>query len=391
MNAARPSTFVRTRGFTMLELMVAISIFAVLGLLLMGLLRQGIEKWQVGENQREVYERAHAIFERIGTDLENTFSRAGPRAGQVDSPLDVKFLCDNDAHGRSRLRFVRTFKGEDADPAANGAGKGTPAAGYTAHLTRRDDVGKQLRPLQGLTEVAYFMEPGTGTSNLMRAERSPIGGAASLFAAGQVDTAEQAAAQALPVSEGVLLCRFMFWSQYTTTWDDASPPGSALGDSGGPTGFWDSTRGILARPSRRRSKRSPAGWFELAVGPESLNDSIDDIWPVQVRCEVILSAFGVSEAIAFLDNDMGVKDRDAAANGTDTFPAEAPAGVERLVLRVEDEWMEYTAVTPGGFRIGNRGLFGSRTVPHRAGAEIRAGMQFVRAFRIPAARNYWNK
>jgi prepilin-type N-terminal cleavage/methylation domain-containing protein len=391
MTAARPTTTERTRGFTMLELMVSIAIFAVLGLLLMGLLRQGVEKWQRGENQREVYERAHAIFERIGDDLGSTFSRGGPRAGQMDSPLAVKFLCDNDLQGRHRLRFVRTLKGEDADPAAVTAGKGTPAQGYTEHLTRRDDVKKQLRPLQGLAEVAYFLRPGPATTELMRAERSPIGGNESLFTAGMVDTPEQAAAKALPVAEGVLLCRFHFWSQYTSTWDSDSPPGTSLGDSGGPTQYWDSTRGILQPPASRRSKRPPNGWFELGLGPESLTDPIDDIWPIQVRCELILSSFGVTEAVTFLAADLGTRERDIEADGTDNFPAEAPRGVERLVMRVGDEWMEYTAVYGGGFKLGKRGLFGSRRMAHPKGTEIHAGLYFVRSYEIPAARNYWNK
>jgi prepilin-type N-terminal cleavage/methylation domain-containing protein len=393
MNAARPSTFERTRGFTMLELIVAISIFAVLGLLLMGLLRQAIEQWQRGENQREVYERAHSIFERVGEDLGSTFARGGPRAGQMDSPLSVKFLCDNDAQGRHRLRLVRTFKGEDADPAAASAGKGRMADGYTGHLTRRDDVKKQLRPLQGLAEVAYFLRPGPGSTELMRAERSPIGGPESLFASGQIDTAEQAEPKALPVADGVLLCRFMFWSQYTTTWDTDTPPGTELGDSGGPTVFWDSTRGILSRPPNRRSKRPAVGWFELGLDPTSLTDPIDDIWPIQARCELILSSFGVTEAVTFLAADLSSKerDRDVEADGTDNFPSEPPAGVEMLVLRIGDEWMQYTAVYGGGFKLGKRGLFGSVRRAHPKGTEVRAGLYFVRSYEIPAARNYWNK
>ena len=127
------------------------------------------------------------------------------------------------------------------------------------------------------------------------------------------------------------------------------------------------------------------------MGPLSRTNPTDDVWPVQVRCELILGSFGVSEAIAYLAADMGTKDRDIETDGEDTFPTEAARGVERMVMRIDDEWMEYTAVYSGGMRLSKRGIFGTKKSTHMSGAAIRTGIAFVRSFQIAASRNYWNR
>ena len=59
----------RTRGMTLLELMVAMTIFLVLGAGLVMFLRVGIQTWRVGERRREIYERGQAILGQLASDL----------------------------------------------------------------------------------------------------------------------------------------------------------------------------------------------------------------------------------------------------------------------------------------------------------------------------------
>ena len=64
----------RCRGMTLIELMVAMSIFLVLGAGLVMFLRVGIQTWRVGERRREVYERGQAILDQMAGDFSCTFS-----------------------------------------------------------------------------------------------------------------------------------------------------------------------------------------------------------------------------------------------------------------------------------------------------------------------------
>ena len=70
-------------GLTLIELMVAMTIFLLLGGGLVMFLRVGIDTWRVGETRREAFERAGAILETLADDLRCTFSDPSHGAGNV--------------------------------------------------------------------------------------------------------------------------------------------------------------------------------------------------------------------------------------------------------------------------------------------------------------------
>ena len=110
----------RESGLTLIEILVALGVFMLLGSSLVMFLRDGMSTWQIGESRREAYERAGAIMDLIGDDLRSAFTQSDPGPG--DGLVDVLLLCDRDSFNRPRLRLVRTLSDETRNPVTRIAG-----------------------------------------------------------------------------------------------------------------------------------------------------------------------------------------------------------------------------------------------------------------------------
>ena len=78
----------RQQGMTLIEILVALGIFVMLGSGLVMFLRDGISTWQVGESRREAIERAEAILEPMCADLRSLFTQPDPGPGGGFPPPD---------------------------------------------------------------------------------------------------------------------------------------------------------------------------------------------------------------------------------------------------------------------------------------------------------------
>ena len=80
-------------GLTLIEILVALGIFMMLGSSLVMFLRDGMSTWQIGESRREAYERAGAIMDLIGEDLRSSFTQSdpGPDNGLVDVLIALRY------------------------------------------------------------------------------------------------------------------------------------------------------------------------------------------------------------------------------------------------------------------------------------------------------------
>lgn len=58
-------------GFTLVEALIAVTIFSITALVLQGMLRAGFESWARGEQLSEEHQKQRTFFNRIGRDLRN--------------------------------------------------------------------------------------------------------------------------------------------------------------------------------------------------------------------------------------------------------------------------------------------------------------------------------
>lgn len=361
----------RTRGLTLVELLVATGIFLVLGGALAMFLRMGLDTWRVGEMRREAYERAQSILDFVETDLLATFSDPTKGTGGV---VDVLLLADRDPNARQRLRFVRTLAGEMRHPVTQQAGSLTGAQFDVDYVDDTSDMELgMLRAPGGLQEVAYLMDPDPSSLMVWRGVRSPIGGPATLFDEGNLyrpnDRGEvQVSRYLLPLADGVLHLEFGFWGQDTESWLDGDAGGSRLRQ-----GWWDSTRSLL---QPRPEDRGSAAYYD----PASRHEPRDDVFPERVHVLLVLRPARVTR-FARLTRPLGADDTEVGLNTTTHYPEGAYPFV-----KIGDEWIRYQTRTQRALLGCERGQRGTQPAEHATGTPVIYGTTFSRVIRVPGAR-----
>jgi prepilin-type N-terminal cleavage/methylation domain-containing protein len=418
----------RTRGLTLIELLLAMSIFTLLGVFLFTLVGRSLELYRAAEGSGELIDGFDATLTPLADDLACVF--VGDPAGPGKK---VQFLLTHDrryvpspesatsnaqqipvfALGDPRallLRFVRTFPGGELESTLGRfAGTYKDAGAYidgvddlvesrAIELTRRGDAPAGAKTAAaasqtpaagllspgGLMEVMYFLASGAadapGTCTLYRAVRAPIGGAGSFFAEDMPDTMtpEWIAAHATPVMSNVLYFGILCWSQSTQSWEterslDGEGVRAGADDTSWPGAelFWDSTRGRISQ-------------FGLARGAASLAHFEDDVFPVRVQIVLTLAPDGGASQ-GLVVGDTPVASRFVRVTNPKPF---APAGDERPYVRVGDEWLRVTSVDGPTLTV-DRGMRASEPQVHRGGTEYRSGRTITKVIEIPAHRSYF--
>ena len=106
------------KGFTLLEILIAGTIFCFLAILLAQLLGSGIDLWKTGETSGDVTERGQIIMEQMKKDLATVFTESDKKTAAVyrfneSSPLEKSysfepsFYCGVDGQGNQWLYFIR--------------------------------------------------------------------------------------------------------------------------------------------------------------------------------------------------------------------------------------------------------------------------------------------
>lgn len=109
--AASPS---RSRGFTLLELMISMTVLGIIMTLVYGAMRLGIRTWETGQAQMDQWQRRQAIMALMERQLGSVYLPDGPLYVQTPVFLgqseEVAFFSSlplvQDAHG-PRTVFVR--------------------------------------------------------------------------------------------------------------------------------------------------------------------------------------------------------------------------------------------------------------------------------------------
>ncbi|MHC4861701.1 MAG: PulJ/GspJ family protein, partial [Planctomycetota bacterium] len=174
----------RAGGFTLVELMVAMSLFLVLGTALVALLTNAFDFLRAGTAGSEVADKGADFLRPFTMDLENVLTERGldpgpssirfhsdfvPVPEKIGTDKEVDFLAQ-------RLVFVRSTTSEAADPLGRQAGM---KSGADAYIDGKDDLAEakdgKLRAPGGMQEISYMTLAGSepGVLSLYRAARSP--------------------------------------------------------------------------------------------------------------------------------------------------------------------------------------------------------------------------
>lgn len=228
MKTARPA---RVPGMTLLELLVAFFILLLLVGALVSLSTRSLEVWTSGEARKELYDKAEVVLSAIAKDLRNVYVENEIfNNGRADLPPPA-LQCDLDRQKNPRLRFVRT----GAPAVVRALGGGSPQT-----LVAPMYYGPAW-------EVAYVLDPDPGKAVLHRGTR-PFDRrlTGTLLRAVEYERSSDTLflSSFTPVETGVLYVGYDFWTQYTTTWDDAPLQKTAANSKQrvGPERRWDSTR-----------------------------------------------------------------------------------------------------------------------------------------------------
>ena len=360
----------RPRGFTLIELLAATALFAVLGTMLFQIVRGAMDIWSSGERSRELHDRAGGALDALATDLRALWPGVGG-ATEQDSRFLLSWREEPAAGGPTYtvpvLRFARLCHEERSLAWLRQAGDVIGEQRPVERLTGQQP--QDLAPTGGLAESLYTLAvlPGQRLPSLVRRFRTPIGGEGSLLDAELPERRDRLLQDAIVLADQELYFGVSCWAPGTTEWD---VPRGAAGVAA--PMIWDSTRGLVA-------PGDPA--FAFGRGPASLLDGRDDLFPRRVRLTLVL------------DDSAG-----ETAGGTLADPVSAEA--ERIVLAsttflreqavpdavlVEGEWMRVTAMDGRTLSV-ERGVRGTKAVPHPDGATVRAGQTFERVLELPSAR-----
>jgi type II secretory pathway pseudopilin PulG len=401
-------------GYSLLEMMIAMSVLVFIGGGLAALLSRALDLWRDAERTAKVYDLARAVLELISRDLRGAIPQA-----DIASGADVRFLCDLDERGRQRLRFVRAIAAETADPLLREGGRFLTTIA-SASVDGSDDAREaregRLAPPAGREEVLWALDPRPGETGLWRGTRSPIGGVHSLFRDRNLEElpesghrlipgstsasskTESAAANARetgsapldplagiplarvakPITDHVLYLGFAFWGPTTNTWDPLSRPlrRPEPGATSGPLLLWDSTRAVL-------DERGATDELVFGRIPESLGNPMDDMFPELVEVTLV-----VREE----DEELGARLlAPLSESGTEIQVSKRISLSDdpraRFVL-VDDEWIAIDDVDDRRCVVARdgRGARGTRATPHAVGTRVERGSTFRRVIELPGSR-----
>lgn len=392
-----------TGGFSLIELLVAMSIFSVMGIAIVTLLARASEFSRSGTSTTDTLDSLQTFTETFTKDVAGIYSRpeSDDRAPDVRLWSDVvKSDLNGDGKPDSpirRLVFVRMVPDEATSALTRNAGT---VVGAKEYIDQTNDLAeaeaKKLRPTRGLMEVFWTAVPESAEDpavmTVYRGVRSPIGrkdpfplfpakpasdpSARGAVERGPVDLPEIRQA-ARPVLSGVLFFGLDFWARRTETWDTSEAPPK------GPLQTWDSTRGIM-----RKDKGLDGFWFAKASGAQeksSLDDPDDDTFPRKIRVTLVVEETGQAARVGRLQEELPADATFIEVSDTAFLPA---TDTTRRFVKVGAEWIEFTGIESGRRITGcKRGARGTTPTTHPMGTKVHHGRTIVREIPVATFRD----
>jgi len=411
----------RPRGFTILELLIAMAIFGVLGSMVVFFMQQSLDIFYSGTRESAQLDRMDTVLPQIAEDLEGiyvgddwtppyvpdpaTMGDLGGAPPPPPPPVKVRFRAGTvwlkDATeavegpgGSTRelacpfIAFVVADASEWSHALKRNAGE-APARDAVPLTPTSEDPARNYRATGGLMEVVWIAVPRADAPSILdlyRGWRSPVGDPEkSLLDPKNLDSRREIEEACRVRERGLLHFGVTLRRVFATSWD----PALAAGDSSETTPYvgpaWDSTRAF------NLTKEDPNWRAPLFQGPQSLGDPSDDVFPAYVRLEVTLAERGrFSDRRGQLQLLSGCADQDLRLriSDADKLLETAPGRVRHL--KIDTEWMRYEVdgvdTLAQEVRV-TRGARGTTAAAHRDGAWIHLGAPTVREVRLPVYRD----
>ncbi|MHC5012260.1 MAG: PilW family protein [Planctomycetota bacterium] len=391
------------RGFTLLELLLAMAIFTFLGAMVIFLMRRGLDVFSTGTAGADLQDRELMVLPRIVRDLENiaiphSLDKPAPPPTEEERMAGVTYTPPPPVWVRVRSTWVKLRDVPEgplkdvpcfyvAFVTSIGTARGDPllrAAGDTAGGEAKAFTPAELDKLQedavfaatgGLMEICYIAIPEDPLTpsilTLYRGFRAPIGGAESLLLPENLDSVAEVRKRCRVFARGLLHFGITWRRVFARDW---VPTIGQVGESDPYVGsLWDSTRAVDKA-------------FPLHVGPDSVGDPSDDVFPRWARVELTLTAptvvgYGTGDTVlveSVADDQTTLRIQDLSAL--------AGIGPKDRWLKIGHEWMSYAThrldFSDRSVRVVRHGR-GTKATAHSAGAEIYIGLESRQDVRLP--------
>lgn len=396
----------RARGFTLVEMIVVMGLLTAFLLMLVQLFGSGVSLFDEGESGQDLADRSRSAVRRVRAAVEPitgpSFLSPEPRdpdgrlllqpvplgwsaeaAGVALVPLlRSEVLLEPDEERRLREPGVRRALADELSPDPVEAEEQVRFALDNLPLLGR---GRQWLFPWSQTFDGPLAPAEQGVYLQVRKLRLPLGEMLepdpSQFEDAGIDLARVVEPQEVSgdvllaasdvVADDLLHFEVLCWSQLTTAWD-------AEGDRG-PERAWDSAR---------------AGWLEdagsawpftLDLGPLSLRDPVDDIWPRRLRLVMVVGRNPSEPAEARLAAPLGANDTEARLISDDSIGIE-----DGDFVKIGGEWVRVGRVRGARLEALRRAQRGTRKRDHEFGVGVRVGRTVVVDMALPFGKDSWN-
>lgn len=395
-------------GFTMIELIIAMSLLSMLGIMIIAMMSDGMRIFSQGMSESAELDRTGTILPTIRADISKLLV---PDAGDPPPPpAPIRDLRDPEPQEPAPPVWERLISGyqplknQPEGPTKDmmvfyaawvidissdmpallrtrGGAVGDQAVPYTPLTVEKLQADTRYLASGGQMEVAYVAVP-TDPANpailtLYRGFRAPVGDPLkSLLIPENLDTLKEIQEACRPVAEGLLHFQITWRRIHATSWAIEESKAGPLGErSLVVSPRWDSTRGVDPK-------------FPMFAGKDSLGDGSDDVFPGYARVDITVANEGVfgygQGALQLSENISGDITKFKA------FPANAlyePVGAsDPRFLKIGTEWMEYDIAsvdTVDNSVYVRRGARNSAKQAHESGAWLYVGLPDQTEIRMP--------
>lgn len=354
----------RQRGFTLIEMLVVMTLLVSFGYLVFSLMRGSLELWRKGESGRDLGEKAAAVFDLLDRDLRAIHT--GPQ-GRLLSETGLESAGPKTQIASRRLLFVRSAGRAEETQALRRLGLSEVPGGA------QSEAAKAPLASGGLLEIAYATRKDA---------RSQDPAVQTLF------RGIRPAGVAIEGAEGTFFSEGFFSN--ASSWDGPMKEvtsgvlyfGIAFGPESSEQAFdcWDSTRGWLGR-----NADLPANRFPLAKSAASLADPRDDVYPGYLFLTLVLERDASDARLTFLREAIDENERRIEVDDARRVPNKFPG-----FMKIDAEWIELSGVEGKAAIVKTRGARSTVQASHEAGAKIHVGETFTTMLRLETHKEDWN-